>query len=132
MKIRSFKEMLLEYNSTHLDSLYMEQRSLLLTKYQYSIIVEGGHLEFGTLNKWIQINIEQNIIEDLIYDKTDYNYGFMEIFFNENLCLSKLVQIIPNLFTNYPNSFPPNQISKSNGRFESIDYKSSDAKALII
>jgi hypothetical protein len=124
--------MLLEYNITHLDSNENEQRSLMLSKYEYSIIIEGGHLEFDSLNKWIQINIKQNVIEDLIYDKTDYNYGFMEVFFNEHLYLSRLTQIIPNLFTTYANSYPPNQISKSNGRMESIEYKSSDKNALII
>ncbi len=61
----------------------------MLSKYAYSIIIEGGFLEFDSLNKWVQINIGQNVIGDLMYDKADYNYGFMEIFFNEKLYLSR-------------------------------------------
>lgn len=132
MKIRLFQEMLLEYDIINFGSYDMEQRNLMSSKYKYSIIIEGGHLEFESLNKWIQINIEQNYIEDLIYDKTDYDYGFMEVFFNEPFYLSRLTQTIPNLFTTYPNSYPPNKIIKSNGRLESIDYKSSDLDAIII
>ncbi len=109
----------------------LEERKNLLTKYEYSVIVEGGHMEFDNLYKWIKQNIGENSIKEIYYGKIDYDYGFAEFFFTEKVHEEKLRIAVPNIYTIYPNSYPPGKIIKSNGSQEHIHYTTEDKDAII-
>jgi len=122
MKVRSFQEMLIEYNITDLDSDDKKEREKTLSKLKYSVIVEGEWTEFDNLDKWVKNNLNIDTITDLFYGKTDYDYGFREIFFEREECATKLTNVIPNIYTIYPKSNIPNDICKSDGYQKSVNY----------
>jgi hypothetical protein len=109
----------------------LKERNRLLTKYRYSVIVEGGHLEFDNLYKWINQNIGTDTIEDIYYGKTDYDYGFAEFFISDKIHEQNLKLAVQNIYTIYPDSNPPGKISKSDGREKDIEYSSADKEAII-
>jgi hypothetical protein len=102
MLIRSFQEMLKEYDIEDLASDDKEERIKMLSEKRYSVIFEGDFLEFDNAEKWIQQNISNNPVAFLFYGKLGYDYGFFEFFFTEQKYAIEFTQVIPNLFTTYP------------------------------
>lgn len=131
MRIQSFQEMLLEYGVIDLPSDNKEERDEILSKYQYSVIVEGEHTEFDNLNKWIRLNIGENSVKFLYFGKTGYDFGFAEYFFYKEEYVKKITRAIPNIYTIYPNSSRPNHTCKSEGYSVSIDYESTNKDAIV-
>lgn len=122
MRNVSFNEMLLEYGINDLDNHDKESRDELLLKYPFSLIVELDYMELDNLGIWIKKNLdEDNDLKFLFYGKTDYDFGLAEYFFKEEKSIIKIKKAIPNIYTVYPNSYPPNNISRTNGRKEIID-----------
>jgi len=104
----------------------------MLIEQPYSVILEGGYLELDSLNKWIDVNLSYDPIKWLFYGKTGYDYGFAEYFFSEESNAQDVSKIVSNIYTIFPNSYPPNQISRSNGYDKEIVYDPSDKDAIII
>lgn len=111
MKISSFPEMMHEYEVRPIGSDDLEEREKLLLSYKYTVIFEADFLEFDSLQLWIKENIDSNPIVYLFYGKLGYDYGYFEVFLNEQGDLDKLIKIIPTLFTTYPNG----RTSRTNG-----------------
>jgi hypothetical protein len=131
MKLQSFQQMLLEYGITGLESDDKSSRDEMLLLHPHSVILEGGYLELDTLNQWLEVNLGHDSIKWLFYGKTGYDYGFAEYFFTNELDAHKVSRVIPNVYTVYPDSYPPNEISKSNGYDEHIMYDPADKDAII-
>jgi len=123
--------MLTEYNITDLDSDDKNEREKILSKLKYSVIVEGDWTEFDNLDKWIKYNLDIETITDLFYGKTDYDYGFREIFFDREDYSTMIINVIPNIYTIYPHSTIPNQMCKSDGYQKNIKYEASFKDAII-
>ena len=130
MRIQSFEEMCQEYGRS-LDSEDLAERTEMLTKYSYSIIIEGEWMEFDNLDKWMKQNIPTIPVENIGYGKTGYDFGFFEFFFIEKESVEKLTQVIPNIYTIYPASNIPNHTCKSNGYDISIDYDPTNKEAIV-
>ncbi len=133
MRVQTFEELLFAYNKTMsgIDRADIINRNEMLTRYKYSVIVEGEWSEFENLEKWIKINFDIDSFEQIWYGKTGYDYGFVEYFVNNERGSSDLQLAIPNIFTVYPNSYPPGQILKSDGYGKDIIYDSSNKEAII-
>lgn len=133
MRTVSLNEILLEYGIDNLDDDDKESREELLSKYPFSLIVEAEFMELDNLERWIKKNLlVDNDMKFLFYGKTDYNFGFAEYFFKNKNNIDKIQKVIPNIYTVYPNSYPPNNISKTNGKQVSIDLDSNSTKNAII
>lgn len=132
MRIQSFQQMLLEYSIDQLETDDINDRKERLITHRYSVIIEGGFMEFDSLNKWIEINLGQESINWLFYGKTGYDFGFAEYFFTEELHVKTVTEIVPRIYTIYPHSSPPNLTEKSNGYDENIVYDPKDEKAILI
>ncbi len=124
--------MLEEYQTGELDSDDLNKREQLKTSFPYTVILEAGFLELDSLNEWIKLNFEENSFEWIFYGKTGYDFGFAEYFGSQESEIKKLKNAIPNIYTTYPDSYPPNQISKTNGYDEWIEYSQEDQNAIII
>jgi len=109
----------------------LDERRKLLDKYKFSVIIEGGHMEFDNLDKWITQNLGTHPIESIYYGKTDYDYGFAEFFLSEKTDEERLRNAVPNIYTTYADSYPPGKICKSNGSGSDIDYLISDTDAIV-
>jgi hypothetical protein len=103
MLVRSYEEMLKEYNLEDLLSDDKEDRARLLTEYKNSVIFEGDFLEFDKLNDWIKLNLGVQAPPFLFYGKLGYDYGFFELFPATEKQVMRLIEIIPELFTIFPN-----------------------------
>lgn len=132
MKLQSFEQMLLEYGIAELDAGNKRDRNAMLTVNPYSVILEGGYLELDSLNRWIENNLGPECIKWLLYGKTGYDYGFAEYFFNDEFDAAKIARVAPNIYTIYPNSYPPNLIARSNGYTEEIVYDPDDRNAILV
>ena len=132
MKIASFQDMVLEYEilMIDLDSNNLELRNNLLKSFKYSFIVEGGDNEIENLLKWIDVNLQMSL-ENIFYGKVDYNYHFAEFFLNSEFALKSIIKVIPNIYTIYTNSYPPNSISKTNGVNNIIKYAETNTDAIL-
>lgn len=131
MKVQSFEYMQTVYGGNRdLEPNDLRKREKLLTKYKYSVIVEGEHMEYDNLHKWIKQNISSDSIKEIYYGKTDYDYGFVEFFFEEKEQEEKLRLTVPKIYTCYPFSNPP-KICKSDGSQNSIEYTLSDKDAIV-
>lgn len=130
MKNSTYREMLIEYGND-LDS-YKDERELLLSKYNYSIILEGEFTELENLETWIKENIDTNEIESIYYDKIDYNYCFVEYFFSlENHAL--LTQdVVPRIFSTYQNIQNSPNIFKTYGVGKFIEYDNSIQNVIVL
>ena len=102
MMIHSYNEMLKEYETQGVEIYDMTERDNILQKNKYTVIFEGDFLEFDNANEWINLNIK-NPTSWLFYGKIGYNYGFFEFFFESEEQAQKVEEIIPNIFTTYPN-----------------------------
>jgi hypothetical protein len=70
--------MLQEYDISALDPNDETNRQGMLSKYRYSVILEGNFMELDNLDKWIRTSLNKDVAIWLFYGKTDYNYGFAE------------------------------------------------------
>ena len=68
----------------------------------------------------------------IYYGKTVYDYGFIEYFIFEKEFEERLKFIIPNIYSIYPNAYPSEQISKTNGSNTILEYDSSYKDAIIL
>ena len=130
MRNSSYKEMLTEYGNDF-DS-YKNEREQLLSKYKYSIILEGEFTELENLEKWIAENIDNETLKSIYYDKTDYNYCFVEYFFPKESYALKIQNVIPKIFSTYPNTYPSPSIFRTNGSREFIEYNSKMENVIIL
>jgi hypothetical protein len=111
-----------------LEPFDLEERNQLFTKYKYSVIIEGGHVEFDNLHTWIKQNISTDPIKEIYYGKTDYDYGFAEFFIADKIDEEKLKFAVRNIYTTYQNG----KICKSDGSsINDIDYTSVDKDAIV-
>lgn len=132
MKVQSFEYMRTQYRGNRdLEPDDLNERVELLKKFKHSLIVEGGHMEFDNLHKWIKTNFGPDSIKEIYFGKTDYDYGFAEFFLCEQTQEEKLRQAVPNIYTTYPFSDPPNKISKSDGCEKDIQYSQTNKDAII-
>jgi hypothetical protein len=121
MKLRTFEELIATYDCK-IDLQIYNERNKLLSDNSHSVILEGNQLEFENLEKFMIQKFGLNCFNLIVYDKIDYNYHFSEYFFrsSEQALATKIW--VPKIYTTYPNSYPPNQISKTNGYNEIIEY----------
>ena len=129
MKVQTFQYMQTVYGGNRdieLDDL--KERNKLLTKYKYSLIIEGSHIEFDNLNAWIKQNISSDPLKEIYYGKTDYDYGFAEYFINDKIHEEKLIFAVKNIYTTWGNG----TISKSDGSSISDVPYSPDYKDAIV
>jgi hypothetical protein len=131
MRTQSYKEMQIEYQPAGVAADDIKEREKLLSKYNYSIIVELSYLEFDTLEKWMKLNISEDPVEQVWYGKTGYDFGFVEFFVHEEEQYHKMAQHIPNIYTIYPDAYPTEKISRSFGYNEEIEYSPTDKDAII-
>lgn len=132
MKLRTYQEMLEDYQSGELDSDDLNKRELLKNSHPYTVILEAGFMELDSLNEWIKMNFEKNSIVWIFYGKTGYDFGYAEYFGSQEFEIKKIRNAIPNIYTIYPDSCEPNQISKTNGYYECFEYSKEDQDAIIV
>lgn len=129
MKVQIFQYMQTVYGASRdleLDDL--EERNKLLTKYKYSVIIEGSHIEFDNLNDWIKQNISLDPLQEIYYGKTDYDYGFAEYFINDKIHEEKLIFAVKNIYTSWANG----TISKSDGSsISDVPYSPDNIDAIV-
>lgn len=116
MKVSTFLETVHEYAVRPIDSDDLDKRDILLSTHKYTIIFEADFMEFDNLEQWIKTNITNEAIEFLFYGKLEYDYGFFELFVDNQSHFEKLKNIIPTLFTVYPSG----QTAKTNGSAQLI------------
>lgn len=130
MRNSSYQEILIKYGN-ELD-FYRKEREYLLSKYKHSIILEGEFTELENLEKWVEKNLGIEKLESIYYDKTDYNYCFVEYFFSvENQAL-EIQNVIPKIFSTYPNTYPSQSISRTNGNGELIEYNCNMIDVIVL
>ncbi len=131
MKLRLYKELLreLELNELNIDQ---PERNQMLQNGPFSIIIEAGHMELDSLNEWIRLNLNPNALKWLYYGKTGYDYGFIEYFGANKEDVLKTSKVIHRIFTVFSYSSPPNQISRTDGYNNWIDYEVDDKDAIVI
>ena len=104
MRISNYDKMLAEYTQfcggLSLDDL--AERELMLAKHKYSIIFEAAFDEMDNLQDWIKQNFGCELAS-IFYSKTTYNYGFYEIFLDDETWKAKLEEVIPQLYAKFPN-----------------------------
>ena len=106
----------------------LDERNKLLTKYKYSVIIEGSHIEFDNLNAWIKQNISLDPLKEIYYGKTGYDYGFAEYFINDKMHEEKLIFAVKNIYTTWANGI----ISKSDGSgISDVPYSPDDIDAIV-
>jgi hypothetical protein len=129
MKVQSFEYMQTVYGGNRdLEPDDLKGRQGLLTKYKYSVIIEGSHVEFDNLNSWIKQNINADPLKEIYYGKTDYDCGFAEYFVNEKIHEEKLKFAVKNIYTTWGNG----TISKSEGSsISDVPYSSNDKDAIV-
>ncbi len=116
MRLSTYSEMVHEYKVRPIDSDDLEEREKLILRNKHSIIFEGDFLEFDNLELWVKQNVSTDPIVFLFYGKLAYDYGYFEVFTNEQSYFDKLTAIIPTLFTTYPSG----KTSKTNGYDQEI------------
>ena len=111
MKVSTLSEMIHEYEIRPLDYDDLEKREKLLGRHEYSVIFEGEFMEFDNAVKWLKVELSMETTNYIFYGKLGYDYGFFEFFFSSEIDANKFANILPNIFTKYPNG----SIMKSNG-----------------
>lgn len=132
MKVQSFEYMQTCYGGNRpLDLDDLLEREKLLTKYKYTVIVEGEYMEYDNLNKWIKQHIQTDAIDEIYYGKIAYNYGFVEFFLAENIDEEKLRLVVPDIYTTYPLANLHGKICKSDDSDKDIEYNPTDTNAIV-
>ncbi len=121
MKLRTYKELLIELELNNLN-IDQSERNQMLRNNPFSIILEAGHMELDSLDEWIRLNLNPNTLKWIYYGKTGYDYGFIEYFGTNQEDVLKVSNVIHQIYTVYPDSSPPNQISRTDGYNNWIDY----------
>lgn len=103
MQTSSFERMLKEYAIPALEPEDEAGRAVMLSKFSHSVIFEAEFTEYDNLEKWIRENISPGHVNYLFYGKTDYDYGFYEVFLDDAEQVTRLADIIPTIYTTYPN-----------------------------
>lgn len=131
MRTQTFTELQTAYYDTNhgLDNEVLEERSKLLKTHRYSLIVEGEYSELENLKLWISEHTSTP--KEIYYGKTDYDFGFVEYFFEDEANQQWTKQIVPLIFTSYPLALNPNTICRSNGYSEQVDYDPEMKNAII-
>lgn len=133
MKLINYTQLLKEYNGFYdLSKNELPQRENVLNQKPFSVILEGEHNEFDSLDAWIRSNIHDKELEFIYYGKTDYDYGCAEYFSSKESDINKLKKVIPNIYTLYPDAKPSIQISKTDGSGKWIEYNLKDKYGIII
>lgn len=129
MKSQSLEYMQALYkNNRGLEPADLEKRKNLLTQYKYSVIIEGSHLEFDNLDRWIKQNISVDPLEAIYYGKTDYDYGFAEFFVKEESHVEQLRFAVEYLYSTWGDG----AIFKTNGsNMPDIPYATDDKDAIV-
>lgn len=124
--------MLWVYGISALEPEYNADRREMLSKYEYTVILEGEFMEFDNLEKWIKIHLNKHTIISLFYGKIEYDYGFAEYFFDNQKQALEATKAIPNIYTLYPASYKPNHICKSDGYDKQVEYSPEDMEAIFL
>ena len=133
MKLISYTELLKEYEGYYdLNEQELPKRVSLLKIKPFSVILEGEHNEFDSLDSWIESNIMDEDFEFIYYGKTDYDYGCAEYFGKNESNIKRLKEVIPNIYTLYPHAHPESQVSKTDGAGKWIEYDSNDKSGIIL
>ena len=131
MRLRSFEEMLSEYNIPELESDDKMSRAERLSQHKYSIIVEGDFLEFDNLELWIKTNLRLDSIDWLFYGKIGYDFGFAEYFFEKENQALEVARVVPNVYTTFGYWLRPNRICKSDGFDTWVDLDPANKDAIV-
>ncbi len=78
------------------------------------------------------LNLNPNTLKWLYYGKTGYDYGFIEYFGDMEEDVLKTENIVEIIYTIYPDSSPPNQISRTDSYDNWIDYEPDDKEAIVV
>jgi hypothetical protein len=132
MREQTFENMLIEYGKYGIGNSLLEERQKYLAEYKYSIIVEGYHEEFDSLeqwmdeNKWTKNNELVVSFNGVYYGKTGYDYGFLEYFVNEEMLLDTLRYAVQHIYTIHEVS-----TCKSDGYSNNVILDPNDKHAMV-
>ncbi len=132
MRVQTFEQMMSEYGITELDADHEISRDNALMVCPYTVIVEGDFMEFDNLNIWIGTYLGTDKLYSLFYYKTGYNFGFTEYFFTDGTDAIKVAEVVPHIYTRYPQPNPPDLTIKSNGYNEQVAYDPQDQLAIVL
>lgn len=118
MKIYSYNEMVKAYAVRPLEIEDIKEREENLSRLCYSVIVLGCYLELENADKWITTTLGIGTITAIFYGKIDYDFGFMEYFFENEESSALFKAKVPNIYTIYPNG----SCSKSDGPGKDIPF----------
>ena len=110
--------MVKEYESRPIDADDLNERKEILSRQGYSVIVEGGFLEFDNADKWINENLHIDSISSMFYGKTGYDFGFMEYFFDNEAASELFRKEVTHIYTVYPDG----SYTKSDGYDKDIPF----------
>jgi hypothetical protein len=131
MRTQTYTQMLKEYGEGYWDPGDELERNEMLPKYKCSLIIEGSYMEFDNLHKWINKNIGADG-ETLYYSKTGYDFCFIEIFSNNIDYIFKINDVVPRIYTTYPNAHPKPLTERSVGYDKHVSYKEGDKDAIVM
>jgi hypothetical protein len=97
----------------------LDERKEILSRQCYSVIVEGGFLEFDNAEKWIKENLDIDALSSLFYGKLAYDFGFIEYFFDREADSERFKIAVTDIYTTYPNGM----CFKSNGYDEQFAFE---------
>jgi hypothetical protein len=132
MRVLSFEEMMLALQPHEFGPDNRTPREATLFTYPFSIIVEGSHQELDNLEIWIKQNAGSDEFAFLYYEKTGYNFGIGEYFFQTKEYALKATEATPNIYTRYPHSLTSDRAFKSLGYEAEVEYDPADGKAIIV
>lgn len=132
MRVQTYQQMLSEYGHEGLDPDDQVSRELLLQKFPYAVIVQGGFMEYDTLQAWMKLHVGESPIQWLFYGKIAYDYGFAEYFFIDDATAKAVAIVVPHIYTIYPDAPIPYHTTRSNGYDDDIAYDPQDADAIVI
>ena len=134
MKLLTYAELLEEYKDCYgyLEEHELPQRTSFLKLKPFSVILEGEHNEFDSLNAWIKSNIKDEDFEFIYYGKTDYDYGCAEYFGEDESNINRLKEVIPNIYTLYSSAYSGSRILKTDGLGKWIEYDASDKHGIVV
>jgi len=125
MRINSFATFSNFYSDGFLNEFDNVNRTQLLQEYPFSIMVEGDVWEHEMAVNWLSSKFpnESKHWFAMWYGKTDYDYGFTEYFFSNDLELKSFESAIPNfhLEGNENNKWK----SDGFGKFKLVDKRNS-------
>ncbi len=76
-------------------------RDEILANFPYSVIITGDFFEIENAEKWCADNTEG--FTSLFYEKTAYDFGYIEFFFKNENDKAKFESAVENIITDYSN-----------------------------